>query len=463
MTELPTGWAMRSLSDVCLPVIKADPISTGHNQVRYVDIGLVDGEQHRLPEIPLIDSVSAPSRCRQMISAGDTVFSTVRPYLEKIAYIDSSLDGEFASTGFCVLRPGPTIMPRYLFYYSLSRQMLDQVFAHQRGVSYPAVLEKNVKAVTIPLPPIDEQRLIVDILEDHLSRIDAGVRGLGETVERIRLLRVSSLVRNVRSDEESQTGSLMFGNESLALAPGWAAGCVAQAAELVQYGTSSKAHAGQLPGDVAVLRMGNVKDGRLEWGSLKYIAANHPGLEKLILHPGDLLFNRTNSAEHVGKSAVFDGVRDPATFASYLIRVRFRPEVDPRWANMVINSRYGRAYVTSVTSQQVGQANVNGTKLKAFPLPIPPLDEQTRRIQRHEETVDRADRLLAEVQTATQRLQSLRRSLLVAAFSGQLTGRASDREMVEEMTGSEARGVAGQRSARGRCGGDAAPAAVARL
>jgi len=210
---------------------------------------------------------------------------------------------------------------------------------------------------------------------------------------------------------------------------------VAQAAELVEYGTSSKTHEGQRPGDVPVLRMGNVKDGRLVWGSLKYLASDNPGIQKIMLRPGDLLFNRTNSAEHVGKSAVFEGERELATFASYLIRVRFRPEVDPRWANMVINSPYGRAYVTSVTSQQVGQANVNGTKLKAFPLPIPSLGEQIARIRRHAEVVDRADRLLFEVQTAAQRLLSLRRSLLDAAFSGRLTGRSSDLEMVEEMAG----------------------------
>jgi type I restriction enzyme S subunit len=288
---------------------------------------------------------------------------------------------------------------------------------------------------TIPVPPLEEQQRIVDILEDHLSRLDAGVRGLGETVERIRLLKVSSLVRNVRSTEESETGSLMFGNESLALGPGWTSGCLAEAAEIVEYGTSSKTHAGRLPGDIPVLRMGNIKDGRLLWGSLKYLAADHPGLEKLMLLPGDLLFNRTNSAEHVGKSAVFEGEQQPATFASYLIRVRFRPHVDPRWTNMVINSRYGRGYVTSVVSQQVGQANVNGTKLKSFPLPIPTLDEQISRITRHEETVDRADRLLAEVQTATQRLQSLRRSLLAAAFTGRLTGRTTVMEIVEEMAG----------------------------
>jgi type I restriction enzyme S subunit len=327
--------------------------------------------------------------------------------------------------------------PRFLELFLLTPGAQKSLDSMKTGISESGLnlTQSRFLGLEVVMPELDEQRRIVDILEDHLSRIDAGLRGLGETVERLRLLKVSSLAHNVRSQEESENGSLMFGDQALALAPGWASGCVAQTAELVEYGTSSKTHVGQLPGDVPVLRMGNVKDGRLVWGSLKYLASDNPGLQKIMLRPGDLLFNRTNSAEHVGKSAVFEGEREVATFASYLIRVRFRPEVDPRWANMVINSPYGRAYITSVTSQQVGQANVNGTKLKAFPLPIPSLGEQITRIRRHAEVVDRGDRLLFEVQTAAQRLQSLRRSLLDAAFSGRLTGRSTDMEMVEEMAG----------------------------
>lgn len=98
----------------------------------------------------------------------------------------------------------------------------------------------------------------------------------------------------------------------------------------------------------------------------------------------------------------------------------------------MINSPLGRAYVGSVASQQVGQANVNGTKLQAFPLVFPPLDVQDRLLARHEAVADAGRRLVAEVVRARQRKSLLRRALLQAAFTGRLTGTSSDLDGAEE-------------------------------
>ena len=170
------------------------------------------------------------------------------------------------------------------------------------------------------------------------------------------------------------------------------------------------------------------------WESLKYLPSDHPDVAKLRLRTGDLLFNRTNSAELVGKSAVFGGERD-ATFASYLIRARFAEDVNPHWASFVINSLYGRAYVDSVLSQQVGQANVNGTKLRAFPLPVPPRGAQDQLVAWLREQDQAAHRIDAELERSIAQIEALRRSLLAAAFTGRLTGRASDEEVVQELAG----------------------------
>lgn len=347
-------WERATLGDVCLKVVKRDPVSTGRARIRYIDIGGIDGTFHRLGDVPEIDSVGAPSRCRQIVAAGDTVFSTVRPYLEKIAYVDGWLGGEFASTGFSVLRPGPRLEPKFLYYFTISQEMFDQVLPYQKGVSYPAVLDREVRSVSMPVPPLEEQRRIVAILEDHLSRLDAADSSIRDATLRSRILVASSSGQAVR--------------EALSESPLESIGAHA---ELVQYGTSAKCHDQPGSDDIPVLRMGNIRDARIDWNNLKYLAQEHSDLPKLLLQRGDLLFNRTNSAELVGKSAVVEEDAR-ASFASYLIRVRLRPSVDPHWANIVINSPQGRAYVASCVSQQVGQANVNGQKLKAFPLPVPP-------------------------------------------------------------------------------------------
>lgn len=391
------------LSDVCETIKKVDPRSTGRNTVKYVDIGSVDGSSHRLTDVNKVPVEGAPSRCRQPLQAGDTVFSTVRPYLEKIAYIDSSLDGGFASTGFCVLRPSDTINSRYLFHYATSPGLLDQVLPLQRGVSYPAVLDKQVRASRIPVPPLDVQRQIVGSITDLFRRMEVVQDAHTNAVRKLKSMILRSASDEVGRVLERHTPRHL-GEHSL----------------IIQYGTSAKATLESPTDSVPIIRMGNIQDGTLRLNSLKYLPHDHPDFPKLFLKDGDLLFNRTNSPELVGKSAVYRGDRK-ISFASYLIRVRFDESVLPEWANLVINSPYGRRYIESVTTQQVGQANVNGKKLSAFPLPVPPLEQQRAAIERHDRVVEAATLLSRQMTVLQQRTEALRRSVLTAAFEGRLT------------------------------------------
>lgn len=392
-------WERATLKELCLKVVKLDPATTGRKRIRYIDIGGVDGDLHRLKEVPEIDSVGAPSRCRQLVATGDTVFSTVRPYLEKVAYVDNSLDGQFASTGFSVLRPGPRLIPRFLHYFTTSQEMFDQVLPFQKGMSYPAVLDREVRSVLMPVPPLEEQRRIVAILEDHLSRLDAAESSLRMAKNRCRSLIASTGARIVRRAlEEGQIEQL------------------GTHAEAVQYGTSAKCHEVQTENDVPVLRMGNIQDSKVDWNGLKFLDRDHSDLPKLLISRGDLLFNRTNSAELVGKSAVVES-DVAASFASYLIRVRFRETVNPHWVNLVINSPQGRDYIASCTSQQVGQANVNGKKLRAFPIPIVSIERQAQLVREFDHAVIASKRAIQAADLIARRSLALRRSLLSAAFA----------------------------------------------
>ena len=93
MSDLPRGWVWTTLGEVCAPVSKVDPVTFAKQQFRYVDIASVDGNTQSLSDVALVDCDKAPSRARQLLRAGDTVFSTVRPYLRKIAFIPEHLDG----------------------------------------------------------------------------------------------------------------------------------------------------------------------------------------------------------------------------------------------------------------------------------------------------------------------------------------------------------------------------------
>jgi len=308
--------------------------------------------------------------------------------------------------------------------------MLDQVLPFQKGVSYPAVLDKEVRRVVMPVPPIDEQRRIVDTLEDHLSRLDAANAGLDMASRRATMLTTAAAMHAITGTGSSNSERLLsFGDLDVTVPRDWIASTVGDEASLVQYGTSAKTSEAQGPNPIAVLRMGNLQRGSIVTDKLKFLARDHPDVAPLLLQRGDLLFNRTNSAELVGKSAVFDRDDDTMTFASYLLRLRFGPTVRSDWASLVINSPLGRAYVGSVASQQVGQANVNGSKLKAFPLLFPPRDIQDQLLAHHDAVASACRRLDAQMRQARRRADILRQALLQAAFSGRLTSRTSDDEV----------------------------------
>lgn len=144
--------------------------------------------------------------------------------------------------------------------------------------------------------------------------------------------------------------------------------------ELVQYGTSEKANTN---GDgVAVIRMNNLVNGGLDLANLKYLRMPKAEIAKLALREGDILFNRTNSKELVGKCAVFHAAGQ-FVFASYLIRIRANPKkADADFLAYVINSSIGRQQIDALSRQIIGQANINSEELRSLQIPLPPLAMQ---------------------------------------------------------------------------------------
>jgi len=149
---------------------------------------------------------------------------------------------------------------------------------------------------------------------------------------------------------------------------------------LVQYGTSEKANTS---GDgVPIIRMNNLVDGELDLTNLKHICLPKDEVEKLKLKEGDILFNRTNSKELVGKCAVFHANGD-FVFASYLIRVRANvAKADPDFLAYVINSPIGRQQINALSRQIIGQANVNSEELRGLQIPSPPPTVQKEMMRR---------------------------------------------------------------------------------
>lgn len=173
------------------------------------------------------------------------------------------------------------------------------------------------------------------------------------------------------------------------------------------YGTSVKCS--DLAAGTPVLRMGNVRyDGTLDLDELKYACLTDGDLMRFGVEEGDILFNRTNSKELVGKTGLWDGGFTAAA-ASYFIRVRVnRDVVDPKWVWRFMNSAPMKKRLFATARGAIGQANINSEELKAFILPLPPLDEQRRIVG----LLDRA----AEIRRRADAARAKARAIIPALF-----------------------------------------------
>ena len=260
-----------------------------------------------------------------------------------------------------------------------------------------SVLSNNF-SVSFPTS-IPEQQRIVAILDEAFTAIGTAKENAEKNLQ------------NARELFESYLQSV-FANPG----DGWEEKKLGELCENVEYGTSAKS---QKTGKIPVLRMGNIQDSRLDWNDLVYTSDDEE-IQKYTLKNNDILFNRTNSEELVGKTAIYKGER-PAIFAGYLIRININKDlIDPDFLNICLNSKKLREYGFSVMTSSVNQANISGSKLKEYPVILPSLPEQRAIIAKLDALSAETKKLEAIYRQKLADLDELKKSILQKAFSGDL-------------------------------------------
>ncbi|MDO9035406.1 MAG: restriction endonuclease subunit S [Methanoregula sp.] len=201
-------------------------------------------------------------------------------------------------------------------------------------------------------------------------------------LERIRKEK-ERLVKEGEIKREKPLEPVLDAEPPFAIPDSWKWVRINDAAKIVEYGTSEKAMPSTTAygkNSVPVFRMNNIQNGKVIHENLKYLPNSMEELPRLYLQNNDILINRTNSYELVGKAGIFKGEDDQYTFASYLIRISFFPQlVNPDFVNITLNASYFRtSQIEPQVTQQCGQANFSGSKIKNALIPLPPLAEQHR-------------------------------------------------------------------------------------
>lgn len=192
----------------------------------------------------------------------------------------------------------------------------------------------------------------------------------------------------------------------------WAVSPLGRLVTSVEYGSSAKSSS---KGSMPVLRMGNLQGGKIDWNDLVY-TDDEREIAKYALCSGDVLFNRTNTIDLVGKTSIYRG-EQPAIFAGYLIRLKTKSDLlDSRFLNYTLNTELAKKYSLKVLSIAVGQANINGQKLRTYPIPHPPTTVEQSAIAS----------ALSDVDALLSRLDALiakKRDIKQAAMQQLLTGK----------------------------------------
>lgn len=435
MGGLPEGWATSTLGELAeyvngrgfrksewsksgRPIIRIQNLTGSNSAFNYYDGDLED---------------------RHLVESGDLLLS----WAATLGVYEWA--GPAGALNQHIFKVDPYVDRRFFRY--LLQYKLQEVKARTQGSGMVHVTRGEFEAVSVSVPPLAEQCRIVEALEEQLSRLDAGnalleqVRLRGLALEKQLTSAVVGGRRLTVQEAENADELLSLVDAQVArvagkkrwaqvrdpdalwvheLPTGWRWRTLGSLCVDIQYGTSAKTAPKESADDIPVIRMGNIQGGRLDLEDLKYLPAEHPDIEKTALRDGDLLFNRTNSAELVGKSAVYREAMGVAVYASYLIRCRFAEGIEPEWVNTVVNSNFGRRYIASVVSQQVGQANVNSAKMALMPIPVPSQAEQRAALKVLRDWGGALARPQRAARVAMKRSDGLRSAILRSAFSGTL-------------------------------------------
>lgn len=332
------------------------------------------------------------------IRRGDVLFC-LRGSLGKFGLNDCYDEGAIASS-LIIIRPKSNLDVRFFCAYLDSSLCADMIRKFANGAAQPNLGGKSLEKFTIPLPPLEEQRRIVAVLDEAFAAIAAATANAEKNLANAREILLNTI------DRELEGSGL-----------GWIETTMEAICSRFEYGTSAKSRP---TGNVPVLRMGNLQNGEIDWSDLVF-TDDPEDIRQLSLRPMDVLFNRTNSLEHVGKTAI---VRDdrPAIFAGYLIRLHYRQEViDPQFLNIHLNSRSIRAHGRALAGKSVNQANISAGKLKTYPINLPPVSVQKNIVSIIDELRENLERLQIVQKAKIDRLAVLKESLLHRAFTGKLT------------------------------------------
>ena len=398
------------------------PTTSPSVRFKYIDISAVSENRLTLPDTE-INFADAPSRARRVLRSGDVLMSTVRPNLKAFAYCKLDDASYVASTGFAVLRAYEQSVPYFLLCAILSDEVGKQIDSLAVGSNYPAINSSDVRRLLIPNYSLVAQYKIASIL----STIDTAIEQTEALIEKYQHIK-AGLMHDLFTRGVLPTGQLRPPRDQAPeLYQETAIGWIPREWRLCPLGEMANIVSGVTLGAIAgpsdtinapYLRVANVQDGYLDLSEIKTVRVSSQTLEHLRLQPGDVLMNEGGDFDKLGRGAVWRGQIENCVHQNHVFRVRCNASVlASDYLAYYSESAFGKKYFVMSSKQSTNLASINSTQLKAYPIALPPLGEQTKITLHVQRAKSRQEALTEEVKKLRAQKLGLMQDLLTGKVS----------------------------------------------
>ncbi len=364
---------------------------------------------------PEIISGSEIGSSKQVVEPGDVLLCKINPRINRVWDVYPKKNArQIASSEWIVVRQ-PNLDSNYLRYFLSSQRFRNLLCSDVSGVggSLTRAQPKKVATYTLPLPPLAEQKEIALRLDDLLAQVDSIKTRLDALPAILKRFRQSTLAA---ATSGKLTEQWRASNQS---AP-WKKCCFGDLVETSSNGLAKRR--GDAGDEITVLRLADFKDAKRVCGKERQIRLKEKECDKYILEKGDLLAIRVNgSADLAGLFILYDEDGKREAYCDHFIRFRMSGEVDSKFITYIANEGEGRHYLRNSLSTSAGQNTINQKSIKALPVNLPAIEEQTEIVRRVEELFAFADQVEQRVKDAQAHVNHLTQSILAKAFRGELT------------------------------------------
>ena len=343
-------WGAEDLDGTGTPVLRTTNF-TNHGVINYTDV--------------VTRNIKKKNISDKYLSKGDIIIeksggSDKQP-VGRVVFFDGE-EGKYLFnnfTGLLRVKNKDEWLPRYVFYALFANYCVGGTRRYENRTTglHNLQLDAYLSGTEIKKRNYEIQIEIVN----NLDKVSELIGRFKEQLQDIDLLIKSRFIE-------------LFG-DPVSNPKNWAKKAIKEFATDVRYGTSKPAIEG---GRYPYLRMNNLTyDGRLDLSDLKYIDIPDNELEKCVVKYGDILFNRTNSIELVGKTCLFE-FNYPMVIAGYIIRIRLNDRVTPLYLTTYMNLEFMKKQLRNMAKGAVNQANINAQEMQSIIVPVPPLDLQNQ-------------------------------------------------------------------------------------